>query len=194
MKNSNSKLSGKNANSRKAPAVSKTSVVDRKIVRKAQTKQFSFAKLGVVPADEYNSKIVGMEDSLTKAGEEAIDILYELTSASGKKHHVRMRYPIDGFYFEELCDALLDAGLPEDSKLSEAVGLEERVVLGYPNGERIGSFTSRSPVSRKASNGQGSRSEAVEDEETEAVEDEDQVEDDFDDDSEFDDFLEDTDD
>jgi len=184
----------KGSGSRKAPTASKTSAVDRKITRKAQTKQFSFAKIGIVPPDEYRSKIVGLEDSRTKAGEDAIDVLYELTSASGKKFHVRMRYPLDGYFFEELCDALLDAGLTEDSKLSDAVGLEEQVVLDYENGERIGSFVSRSPVSRKASNGKGSCSEAVEGEETEAVEDEDQDEEDFDDDSEFDDFLEDTDD
>lgn len=192
MKNSN--MSARSSNSRKAPAVSKTSAVDRKITRKAHAKQFSFAKPGVVPAGRYDSKIVDVEESKTKAGEQSVDFLYELTSSSGRKHHVRMRYPFDSFYYEELCEALLDAGLTEDSKLSDAVGLEEQVVLEYPNGEHIGSFTSRSPVSRKASNGKGSHSEAVEGEEIEAVEDEDQDEEDLDDDSEFDDFLEEEDD
>lgn len=193
MKN-NSKLSARSSNNRKAPAASKTSAVDRKIARKAQSKQFSFAKPGVVPPGEYRSRIVCMEDSKTKAGEEAVDVLYELTDDSDKKYHVRMRYPLDGYYFEELCDTLLDAGLTEESKLSDAVGLEEQVVLDYPNGERIGSFTSRCPVSCKASNGPSGRSEAAEDEETEVVDDEEQDEDGFDNDSEFDDFLEEEDD
>ena len=101
---------------------------------------------------------------------------------------------MDCTVFAELCEALLDAGLTEDSKLSDAVGLEEQVVLEYPNGEHIGSFTSRSPVSRKVSNGQGSRYEADAEEERDVVDDEDQNEDDFNDDSEFDDFLEEEDD
>lgn len=189
----NLKMSARSSNSRKAPAASKTSAVDRKIVRKAQAKNYSFAKPAVVPPAEYRSEIAGMEDSKTKAGEDAIDVLYDLVDDAGKKYHVRMRYPLDGYYYEELCEALLDAGLTEDSKLSDAVGLEEQVVLDYENGERIGSFVSRSPVSRKASNGKGSHSEAAEEEETEVVDDEDQDEEDLDDDSEFDDFLEDED-
>ena len=187
------KMSARSSNSRKDPTTSKTSAIDRKIARKTQTKQFSFARIGVVPPGEYRSKIVGLEDSQTKSGEESIDVLYELTSGSGKKYHVRMRYPVDGFYFDELCEALLDAGLTEDSKLFDAVGLEEQVVLDYPNGERIGSFTNRCPVSRKVSKGYGGRSEAAEEEETEVVDDEDQDEEDFDEDSEFNDFLEDED-
>lgn len=191
MKN-NSNLSTRSSASRKAPTASKTSAVDRKITRKAQTKQFSFAKIGIVPPDEYRSKIVGLEDSRTKAGEDAIDVLYELTSASEKKFHVRMRYPLDGYFFEELCDALLDAGLTEDSKLSEAVGLEEQVVLGYPNGERIGSFVSRCPADRKVSIGKVGSSKVAEDHESEAFDEDDQAEDDVEDDEFADlvDFLE----
>ena len=191
MKN-NSNLSTRSSASRKAPTTSKTNAVDRKITRKSLSKQFSFAKPGVVLPGTYISKIVGVEESKTKAGEEAVDVLYELTSDSGKKHHVRMRYPLDGFYFEELCEALLDAGLTEDSKLSDAVGLEEQVVLGYPNGERIGSFISRYPADRKVSIGKVGSSKVAEDHESEAFDEDDQAEDDVEDDEFADlvDFLE----
>jgi len=72
--------------------------------------------------------------------------------------------------------------------------LEEQVVWDYPNGERIGSFVSRSPASRKASDGHDSWSEAAEDKESEVADYEIQDEEDLDDDSEFDDFLEEEDD
>ena len=184
MKNTNSKLPTRSANSRKAPTASKTSAVDRKITRKAQAKKFSFAKTGVVPPGTYKSEIVGIEEAQTKAGEEAVDVLYELTSTSGRKYHVRMRYPVDGYFFEELCDALLDAGLAEGSKLSEAVGLEEEVELAYSNGERIGSFVNRWSIGGYSDDfcGEDSSNREPEEEPEEEL-----------DEDEFDDFLEDED-
>ena len=159
----NSKLTVKNSYTRKASA--KPSAVERTVKRTAKASNYAFAKPGVVPPGEYRSKIVGMEETMTRAGEEAVDVLYELTDSSGKQYHIRARYPTDGYYFDKLCDALLNAGLPDGSKLSDGIGIEEEVTLDYPDGGRIGNFVDRRPVNSAATGRKsaGSNSRVVED-------------------------------
>lgn len=154
------------------------SVKNRTIKRAARNHNYIFARPSVVPEATYTSKIVGVEDSKTRAGDCSIDILYDLIDASNKKYHIRMRYPVDGFYYDKLCESLLDAGLPENSTLSKAVGIEEEVVLSYPNGERIGSFTSRSPANGKKNDREEDFSEDEDSSEDQEVE---EYEEDFDD-------------
>lgn len=144
----NSKLPLKNSATRKASA--KPSAVERTVKRTAKASNYAFAKLGVVPPGDYHSKIVGMEETMTRAGEEAVDVMYMLTDSSGKQYHIRARYPTNGYYFDKFCDALLNAGLPEGSKLSDGIGTEEEVTLDYPDGGRIGSFVDRRPVNSAA--------------------------------------------
>lgn len=124
--------------------------LDIQIKRSVQGSKYSFAKAGVVAPDKYDSSIAGVEVTRTKGGEDAVDILYNLTNQEGKTFHVRMRYPLGSFYFEELCDALLEAGLKEGMDIKKAVGIEEEVTIDYVNGERIGSIVERVPVGSKS--------------------------------------------
>lgn len=119
------------------------------IKRPVQARNYAFAKNGVVAAGKYRSKIAGVEFTKTKAGEEAVDLLYDLTDQKGTRYHVRMRYPDGSYYYDELCGALLAAGLQEGDSLKKAIGLEEAIALEYVNGEKIGSITSRSPIGKK---------------------------------------------
>ncbi len=168
-------MSVRSSVNRKVAVASKPSAADLTIKRKPKAKNFAFAKPGVVPAGQYRSEIVAAEDSKTKAGEAAVDVLYELIADSGKKFHVRMRYPLESYYFEELCEALLDAGLTEDNKISDAVSVKETVVLDYPDDSRIGSFVDRWPADGAPDASEadsGGSSEAVVDEEPDLDEDE----------------------
>ena len=118
-----------------------------------QAKNYAFSKKGVVATGKYRSKIAGVEYTKTKAGEEAADLLYDLTDQKGMGYHIRIRYPAESFYYDELCGALLAAGLQAGDSLEKAIGLEETIVLEYPNGSTIGSITARTPISKKAGNG-----------------------------------------
>ena len=115
-----------------------------------QAKNYAFAKKGVVAAGKYRSKIAGVEFTKTKAGEEAVDLLYDLTDQKGMGYHIRMRYPAESFYYDELCGALLAAGLQAGDSLEKAIGLEETIALEYPNGSTIGSIVQRAPIGKNA--------------------------------------------
>lgn len=157
-----------------------TDIIEKKgpdipIKRSPQGKNYAFAKPLVVKAGHYRSVITGVEVTQTKAGEEAVDVLYTLTNAEGMVFHVRMRYPRDSYYWGELCNALLAAGLKDGESIMKAVGVQEEITLDYVNGETIGSITSRSPIGKKTIQKKVSEVEETEEDE--------------DTDDEFDDFL-----
>ncbi len=149
------------------------------IKRPVQSKNYAFAKSGVVAAGKYRSFIIDVEFTKTKAGEDAVDLLYDLTDQKGTTYHVRMRYPDDSYYYAELCGALLDAGLQEGDSLKKAIGIEESIVLEYVNGEKIGSITARAPISEKAVNGKTAEIDEADDtdEDYDDLEEDDLVED-----------------
>ena len=107
---------------------------------------YAFPKKKVVPPGNYRSKIVDVQDAVTNAGAQAVDVFYDLSDSGNKTYHIKQRYPLDSYYFDELCDALLDAGLPEGSRISKAKGINENVTLEYPEGSSLGSFSARCPV------------------------------------------------
>lgn len=148
------------------------------IKRSAKGSDYSFARAGIVTAGQYNSTIAGVENVKTKGGKDAVDVLYDLVDQKGKRFHVRMRYPVESYYFNELCDALLEAGLKEGVDIKKAVGINEEILLDYLNGETIGSITARAPIGQKATKEMVAEVEADEGEEVEEVDDDD-----------FDDFL-----
>ena len=169
---------------RKTLPALRSQATHRKVTRSTTPVTFSFPKRGIVPAGKYRCKVVAFEDSRTKAGEEAVDALYELTSATGEQYHIRTRYLVDSYYYCEFCDALLDAGLKENSLLADAVGIEEEIVLDYPDGARIGCFTSRRPLGRRDCQD----GDTLDAEDSNCTDKEAQV-DSWDDDADFEDYL-----
>lgn len=100
----------------------------------------------VAPAGIYTSKITDVTMSKTENGEDAVDVTYELTSANGKVAQGRLRYTLDGFHFERFSDAMIDAGVPEDSPITEAVGIEEEIEVVYPQRNSLAKIKSRHPL------------------------------------------------
>ena len=124
----------------------KGSLSNLKIVRgSAKTAEYAFPKPKLVPAGKYRSKIVDILESVTKNGDEAIDVHYEFDDGV-HRYRIKMRYPVESTHFEALCDALIDAGVPENASIKKAIGVEETVELAYPNGTTMGSIISRSPI------------------------------------------------
>lgn len=137
---------------RSEKVASKGSLRNLKIVRgSSKSAAYIFPKPKLIPAGKYHSKIVDVLESTTKQGEEAVDVHYDFEN---QDHliRVKMRYPLASSHFEDLCDALINAGVPENSGFTKAVGVEEMVELDYPNGATIGSIVSRSPVISAAEN------------------------------------------
>ena len=128
----------------------KGSLSNLKIVRgSAKSAEYAFPKPKLVPAGKYHSKIVDILESVTKNGDEAIDVHYEFDDGV-HRYRIKMRYPVESTHFEALCDALIDAGVPENTSIKKAVGIEEMVVLDYPDGATMGSIVSRSPINATA--------------------------------------------
>lgn len=168
------------------------------IVRRSQQgkKRVPMLTETVVPAGTYHSVVVAVEDAHSDEGKPMVDVTYRFTDARGKETEARMRYPITGYHLEKVIDAWLDAGLPEGSHLTDAVGLEEEVVIVYPQQGALGKIKSRRPVGKatktasKVVSSQKTTHRVVDDTYEEDFA-EDEPAEDFDD--EFYDFLEDSD-
>lgn len=100
----------------------------------------------IAPAGVYTSKIAAVAMSRTDGGEDAVDVTYELTDANGKVAQGRIRYPVDGYHLEKLLDALAEAGVPEGSSISEAVGTTEQIEIVYPQKGSLAKIKNRRPL------------------------------------------------
>lgn len=137
-----------------------------KIVRGSpKSVDYAFPKPRLIPKGQYHSKIVDVFESTTKQGDDAVDVHYDFTNEN-QRYRVKMRYPVASSHFQALCDALIDAGVPENASIKKAIGVEETVELDYPNGATMGSIVSRSPVMSTAV-------EAVEDDDYDMLDDDD---------------------
>lgn len=166
-------------NSRKTSKVPATDTIVR---RKPAKKNVPFLSESVVPAGRYVSEIVAVYEAVTDKGKAAVDVHYSFTDAHGNVVEAKERFAIDGFYFEQLCEALLDAGLSDGAKISQAVGITESVDVTYPRPGAIGRIKTRTPYAKSVSNKSRMAASA-------AVDYDDSTEDVVEDDDEFDDFA-----
>lgn len=105
----------------------------------------------VAPAGTYASKIVAVTASqidTTKA--DAVDVIYELTAADGKVVQGRVRYEIGGYHFDRLADALVNAGVPDGSPITAAVGVEEQIEIIYSYKGALAKIKDRRPLAATA--------------------------------------------
>lgn len=104
-----------------------------------------------IPAGRYRSKIVSVTDSTTASGDDAIDVVYQLTSPTGASYQMRERIPFDTYPYILFGNAMIAAGLNPGDDPVKAVGVEENVLLYYPSPGAIGHFSKRKPITSKAS-------------------------------------------
>lgn len=177
----------------KKPPASVADIVVRR--SKQPKKKAPMLTSNIVPAGVYRSTIIAVEDAHNDEGNLMADLTYSFTDTGGKSREARVRYPIVGYHIEKLIDALIDAGLPEESPLTDAVGIEEEVTIVYPHEGALGKIKSRQPANqavttalkKQAPKQVLSKKRKLLADDAEEVQEVEEVED-FDD--EFDDFLE----
>ena len=112
----------------------------------ANQRNVPMARAGNIPAGHYRSTIMKISSTKTAAGEDAVEVIYELVSPKGHRWRMREVLPVDGWPFEKFGDALIAAGLHEGDDLICAVGVAEDVELAYPNPRGLGHFATRTPA------------------------------------------------
>ena len=101
----------------------------------------------IAPAGVYASKIVAVTASkIDTTNADAVDVTYELTGTDGKIVQGRVRYEVGGYHLDKLLDALAEAGVPEGSSITEAVGIEEQLEIVYPQRGSLAKIKSRRPM------------------------------------------------
>lgn len=139
-------LNTKNATSTKKSPGSVADIIVRR--NHSQQKNVPMLTADKVPAGTYRTVIVAVSDAQNAEGKPMADVIYRFTSVSGKAVEAKVRYPIEGYHIERLFDALIDAGLPEGSPLTDAVGIEEEDVrVVYLHKGALGTIKSRRPAS-----------------------------------------------
>lgn len=135
-------------NSRQSAAPKAAQSVSKLIVKRSKRKVKAAPMLteDIAPAGKYRSEIVGVADAKSDVGKLMVDVTYRLTDDRGKSVDARIRYPAEGYHIQKFFDALIDAGLPEESPLTEAVGIEEEVEIVYPFEGALGKIKSRKPA------------------------------------------------
>lgn len=135
-------------NSRRAAAPKAAQSVFDLIVKRSQRKVKAVPMLteDIMPAGKYHSEVIAVADAKSDAGKLMADVTYRFTNSSGKAVEARVRYPATGYHIEKLYDALIDAGLPEDSPLTDAVSIKEEVEIVYPFEGALGKIKNRRPA------------------------------------------------
>ena len=144
----------------------------------------------VAPAGVYTSKIVDVTASkIETTNADAVDLIYELTADDGRVVQGRIRYEIGGYHFDRLGEALIAAGLPDGSPITDAVGTIEEIEIVYPRKGSLAKIKSRCPIEDSAEPAQKSKAKPKAKHKAPAVEvDEDDEFDDFNDFNEEDDY------
>ena len=138
----------------------------------------------VAPAGVYTSKIVDVTASkIETTNADAVDLIYELTADDGRVVQGRIRYEIGGYHFDRLGEALIAAGLPDGSPITDAVGTTEEIEIVYPRKGSLAKIKSRCPIEDSAEPAQKSKAKPKAKPKAPAVE--------VDEDDEFDDFMDD---
>ena len=179
-------------NLRQSAAPKAAQSVSDLIVRRSKRKAKAAPMLteDIVPAGTYRSEIIGVADAKSDVGKLMVDVTYRLTDDRGKSVDARIRYPAEGYHIQKFFDALIDAGLPEESPVTEAVGVVEEVEIAYPYDGALGKIKGRKPATA------ANRPPAKKAKHAVLVDEDDEL-DDFeaeDDEEEDDDFLEEVDD
>ena len=117
-----------------------------------------------IPAGKYTSEVKKISFKKTRAGDEAVEVIYELIAADGSVMLMREVIPLDSWAFEIFSDAMIAAGVPDDADIEEVVGVKENVELVYSEPKGLGSFDKRRPVTT-TSKQQSSRAKVVLDDE-----------------------------
>lgn len=147
-------------------AAMKTSAPVKKDIPK---KKLGFGKyrlpyIDEVPADWYCSEIVHIEETFTRAGDEAIAVFYNVAKfsdvyrkvnglrKSGEKmkvFYIKQIYPINSDphrqFLESMYDAL-DLDYEDDIDLGDCIGVEEAISLAYGSVSGIGGIQKRCPI------------------------------------------------
>lgn len=138
----------------------------------------------VAPAGRYRSEIIGVADAKNDGGKLMVDVTYRLTNDRDEAVDARIRYPAEGYHIERLFDALIEAGLPEESPVTDAVGVVEEVEVVYPFEGSLGKIKDRKPATT------ANRPPIKKAKRTVFVEEDDESDDPESEDDEFDVFLE----
>ena len=139
-------------NSKRAKINPATSLSNVRIRRsKPQNTSAPMLTQKVAPAGTYSSRIAAVTPSkIETTNADAVDITYELTANDGKVVQGRIRYEIGGYHFDLLGDALIDAGLPDGSPITDAVDIQEEITIVYPHRGALAKIKDRRPLAASA--------------------------------------------
>lgn len=118
-----------------------------------------------VPTGYYISKIVSAESCLTRSGDQAIEVFYEIEpfrqyinrvkglaeeNFCDIHHYIKQKYPLNREHFKRFVDAMaraLDKDIGVGFLAEKVVGVEEYIHIEYPDGQHFGCITDRAPLS-----------------------------------------------
>lgn len=112
----------------------------------AKKEKIPMARKKDIPSGAYRSKIIKVSITKTRAGDEAVEVIYELAAVDGKVFKMREVIPFDSWAFEKFSNAMIEAGLEENEDIEATIGVTEDVTLTYDEPDGLGHFTKRVPV------------------------------------------------
>ena len=126
--------------------------------------KYHLPRMDEVPADYYCSEIVHIEETLTRAGNEAIAVFYDIAKFSDvyrkvnglrqcgevlKVLYIKQIYPTNSEPYRSFLESMYDAlGLDyeDDIDLNDCIGVQEAISLAYGSVSGIGGIQKRFPV------------------------------------------------
>ena len=113
----------------------------------------------IVPADRYYSKIVHIEDAVTRSGKKAIAVYYKIIKFSDmyqkvnklsdrktKILHIKQIYPLDSQPYVDFLQAMHEAlgiAYEEELDMEQIINVTETIEISYSSYSGIGGISSR---------------------------------------------------
>ena len=112
-----------------------------------------------IPADQYYSKIVHIEDTVTRSGKKAIAVFYKIIKFSDmyqkvnklydcktKRLHIKQIYPLDSQPYVDFLQAMhetLDIAYEDELDMEQVINVTEAIKISYTSSSGIGGISSR---------------------------------------------------
>lgn len=116
---------------------------------------YDYIRYDIMNPGVYYSKIVHAEKAVSRKNLECYDIFYKMVSREEyiswyncetekvKFYHIKQRYIKGSSASLKFSKAMRNAGLPSKAPINQAVGVTEKILIGFPDDNNMGSIVDR---------------------------------------------------
>ena len=92
----------------------------------------NFPRKKEIPEGYYFSEIIDVDVRITNSGKKCLDVFYYLEGFKEGEYKMRLSYPLNSRPLAEFHAAMKNAGITSENKITDVIGVTEKIRLVYP--------------------------------------------------------------